>query len=129
MTNEEKLAEVRALINDETVSDSVISSYLKISENKILERVYPFRDTTATKEVVVVEEGEDGKEIEVTKIVPKYPMPPKYDHLQTELASRYIFRRGFEGQLSQHENGVIRGYASVNDEDLLSEVMQNVGVI
>lgn len=113
MTFEEKIDEVKILINDKSVADNVISSYLKIAEQKILGMCYPFRDTS--------ELNEDGE--------PKYKVPAKYDHIHTELASRYIFRRGVEGQTSSTENGVTRHYGSVDDTDLLGQIMQVVGII
>ena len=113
MTLEEKIEEVKILVNDKSVSDSVITSYLKIAGSKILDRCYPFKDTSEVKE--------DG--------TLKYSVPAKYDHIHTELTSRYIFRRGFEGQTASTENGVTRSYGSVDDRDLLDQVMQIVGVV
>lgn len=112
MTLEEKIEEVRVLICDDNVTDSVITTYLKIAGAKILDKCYPFKDTT--------ELNEDG--------TLKYAIPTKYDHIHTELTSRYIFRRGFEGQRSSTENGVTRTFASVDDRDLLDQVMQIVGI-
>ena len=40
-----------------------------------------------------------------------------------------IARRGVEGQKESTENGVRRGYATVDDEDILMRVTQVVGVI
>ena len=51
-------------------------------------------------------------------------MPAEYEMLQCELAARYFFRRGGEGEITHSENGISRGYGSVNDEDLLMEVIQ-----
>lgn len=122
MTEQQKIERVKALINDASVDDATVSVYLDLAGGKILDRCYPFvPDTSKTKEI----EKEDGTK----EIVPMYPMPKKYDLIHCELASRYIFRRGFEGQNSSSENGIQRSWKSVNDDDLLSEVMQMVGVV
>lgn len=56
-------------------------------------------------------------------------VPAQYDVLQCELAARYSFRAGGEGEVSHNENGVNRTYGSVNDEDLLREIMPYVKVM
>lgn len=99
MTQQEKIDFVKNLINDGTVTDATITAYLSLAESKIVERCYPMRKQ-------------------------KMPMPTRYEMIQVELASRYIFRRGVEGQKSSNENGISRGYDSVNDSDLLNEVVQ-----
>lgn len=99
MTDIEKLDMVKVLINDTSVDDNTILVYLSLAMGKILERCYPF--------------GAKDRE-----------MPTRYELIQCELAARYIDRRGVEGQTSSNENGVTRAYGSVNDEDLLKEVVQ-----
>lgn len=56
-------------------------------------------------------------------------VPDKYAMLQCELAARYSFRAGGEGEIAHSENGVNRTYESVNDEDLLREIMPYVKVM
>jgi len=106
MTNEQKIAEVKALINDSSVSDETIGVYLGLAESKIYLKMMPFAEAD------------------------NYPssVPTAYEHIQTELASRYILRRGAEGQLVSNENGVQRTYGSVDDSDLLSRIVSEVGV-
>jgi hypothetical protein len=53
-----------------------------------------------------------------------FEVPEKYEMLQCELATRYLQRRGGEGEITHNENGINRTYGSVNDSDLLQEVMQ-----
>lgn len=112
MTDYEKVELVKVLINDSSVTEDNITVYLSLAMHKILERCYPFKDVDA-----VNEEGNL-----------KYPMPKRYEHLQCELASRMIVRRGVEGQVSSSVNGVSRTFATANDEDLLKEVVQRIGV-
>ena len=107
MTTNEKVATIKALANDETLTEDLVTVYLNKAESAIRNRMYPFN----------LPKDENGDEIH-------FVVPAKYEMLQCELASRYISRRGGEGELVHNENGINRAYGSVNDSDLLSEVMQ-----
>lgn len=100
MTQNEKIATVRTLTNDEELTEDVISVYLKKAESAIFNRMFPFKEML------------------------NFEVPAKYESIQCELACRYILRRGAEGEVTHNENGINRTYGSVNDSDLLSEVMQ-----
>ena len=107
MTDAEKITMVRTLAdeNDATkMSDTVIAVYLSKAQAAIGRRQYPFGLPT------------------------NFAIEGRYEVLQCELAARYINRRGGEGETAHNENGVNRTYGSVNDEDLLCEVIQKVGV-
>lgn len=56
-------------------------------------------------------------------------VPARYEMLQVELAARYSYRAGGEGEVAHNEDGVNRSYGSVNDEDLLREIMPYVRVM
>lgn len=101
MTTEEKVIRVRTLIGADESADALISVYLDEAKNAILNRRYPF-----------------GIPYGVTDV------PEMYDSLQCRLAERYYLRRGAEGETIHNEDGVNRTYGSVNDEDLLMEVIQ-----
>lgn len=101
MTHNDKIARVKILINDSTLADEVIETYLDLAETKIKNTLSPFR------------------EIEC--------IPSRYDLIHCELTSRYIFRRGLEGQVSSNENGIVRTFDSPDDKDLLSVVTPYVG--
>ena len=103
MTQSEKITTTRTLINDSEISADTISVYLNKAESAIRNRMYPFSMPTENFEV-----------------------PSKYEMLQCELACRYISRRGAEGEETHNENGINRTYGSINDSDLLAEVMQVV---
>jgi len=100
MTDEEKITTTQAFINDSEATDAVVSVYLKKAEAAILRRRYPFKQPASAS------------------------VPKEYEMLQCELASRYFFRRGAEPEIAHSENGINRTYGSVNDEDLLMEVIQ-----
>ena len=101
MTDAEKIQYVQTLLgNDENATDSLVSVYLTKAEAAIFNRLYPFGIP-------------DGATV-----------PTQYETLQCDLALRYFVRQGAEGEISHNENGYNRTYQSVNDEDLLSEIMQ-----
>ena len=100
MTDAQKLMTVKTLVeNDPSATDALVSVYLMDAESSILRRRYPFG-------------------------VPETYDISEYDVLQCKLAARYFLRRGAEGEVKHDENGVNRTYHSVNDEDLLDEVIQ-----
>lgn len=100
MTEAEKISTTRVLVNnDAEATDTVLSVYLADASSAILRRLYPWG-------------------------VPyNAAVPPEYEMLQCKLATRYFLRRGAEGEYIHDENGTNRHYGSVNDEDLLSEVV------
>lgn len=102
MTHQEKVNRVKVLINDSSITNEVIESYLEQAEYKIKQTLSPYKA--------------------IAKI------PAQYDLLHCELASRYIFRRGIEGQKISNENGIVRTFGSVDDSDLLSNIVPYVGV-
>ena len=104
MSENEKIALCKSLIPDASVTDDLITAYLNLALQKILDRLYPFGSQTAE-------------------------LSSNYDMLQCELAVRMIARRGGEGEINHSENGIIRTWANVDDEDLLSRVVPFVGVL
>ena len=100
MPNEEKILNVQTLVeHDEAATDALVSVYLSQAKAAILRRLYPFG----------IPEDAD--------------VPPIYEYSQCELASRFFLRRGAQGEVVHNENGVNRTYGSVNDEDILREIM------
>ena len=97
MTKTEKITMVQTLVeSDPGATDEVVSVYLDLALNAMLERLYPYDS-----------EKEEGD------------LPVRYDAIQCELAARYFLRRGGQGEMTHEENGVNRSYASVDDEDIL----------
>lgn len=104
MTEEEKVQMVQQLITDVSVTTAMIQSYLAIAADRILRRVWPFG-------------GEPAE------------WPTQYDLVQVQLAIRMVARKGGEGEISHSENGVSRTYGSVDDEDILRQLVPYVGVV
>lgn len=99
--NIDKVNRVRTYIEpDIEATDAQIAVYLEDAAEAILLRRYPF----GLPEVAEV--------------------PKEYEKLQCRLAARYLLRRGADGEKAHNEDGVNRTYGSVNDEDLLMEVIQ-----
>lgn len=104
MDNEQKITITKYLLDDESVNESIISSYLSIAEQEILNRAYPFDDT-------------------------KKEVPDKYAFLQCEIAVYLINKRGAEGQLGHTENGIDRKYETGHiPKSLISQIIPYAGV-
>ena len=107
MTEVEKLSLLRVMVgqpNEGDWSDDVLTSYLAIAGQKIINRAYPYDDS-------------------VTEV------PRRYSYLQCDIANYLLNKRGAEGQTAHGENGVSRSYESADvPESMLSEIVPNVGV-
>lgn len=103
MTEDQKVQMVQQLISDVSVTAEQISVYLALAADRILTRVWPF--------------GGSPDE-----------WPTQYDLVQVQLTVRMIARIGGEGEIAHSENGVSRTYGSVDDEDILQQLVPYVGV-
>lgn len=72
MTDAEKLAALKAMVGTSD-TDEVLSTYLKLSGNKIITKAFPYDDT-------------------MTEV------PTKYEYLQIEIAAYMLNKRGAEGR-------------------------------
>jgi hypothetical protein len=94
---------LRALIGDDGRKEDsdVLSVYLEMAKAKILERLYPFKDSWDDVEV-----------------------PDKYVMLQLKIATYMLNKRGAEGQIQHIENGVHRNYGDADvPESMLSDLV------
>jgi len=98
MTDGEKLEMLRALIGSSTLSDDALMVYLKIAEDEVLRRCYPFAADTQN-----------------------YSVPDRYVTIQIRLARNEVLKIGAEGQSSMSDNGVSRVYES--DDVLLRRIV------
>ena len=101
MTQQNKIARVKTLLdNDSAATDSLITVFLDEANDLILNRMYPFGIPQGTE------------------------IPTRYETYQCRLAQRFFLRRGAEGEIVHNENGVNRTYESVDDEDILRNIIQ-----
>lgn len=94
MTSEELLSRMQAIIGDETYGHDdteLLSTYLDLAAEKILNRRYPFRIP-------------EGAEVD-----------PQYYGIQLEIAVYLFNHRGSEGESLHSENGISRSYGGQTD--------------
>ena len=110
MTDTEKVTFVKALVSNDAmpaeITDELVSVYLALAKDKIIDRLYPW--------------GVFAEDVD---------FPARYDTLQCELASRLILRRGAEGEITHTERNTNRQYASASDDDLLRQVIPYAKVV
>lgn len=105
MTDTDKVTYVTSLCNDPEATEVLVNVLLTKAKYAILRRKY-LGDPPAGATLNDAEED-----------------------LQCQLAARYFFRRGAEGEVVHNENGINRTYGSANDEDLLCEVTTVIKVV
>lgn len=97
MTDEEKNELVKNVTDEE---ENVISIYLNVAKQTILNKLYPF-----------INDDEDRTWLS------------KYDLLQCRMAIYLVEKQGAEGETSHSENGVSRMYSSADIPNaLLNEI-------
>lgn len=105
MTNQERINKLSVMINDSSIGESILSVYLDIAHQTILNKVYPYDNSKTT-------------------------IPAKYETLLLEIACYLINKRGAEGELSHNENGINRTYESSSiPESMLKDIVPFVSVI
>lgn len=91
----------RMLGDDEETDHGVLEVYLELAAQKILNRMYPYK------------ENYDGLEV-----------PDRYVAVQLKVANYMINKIGAEGQIQHIENGIHRNYGSADIPDgMLQEVV------
>lgn len=104
MTESEKLTALKAMVGGSD-TDEVLSTYLMLAGRKIIAKAYPY-----DPDVTIV--------------------PVQYEHLQLEIATYMLNKRGAEGQTSHSENGISRSYENADiPKSMLRSITPNVGVI
>lgn len=109
MDDAAKLAMVKALYGDEDVADAVVTAYLSVAGDAVLNARYPY---VADKSALTV--------------------PDEYAMTQCTIASYLLSKRGAEGETEHDENGITRKYASPSIADIpaayLSPIVPMCGV-
>ena len=96
MTEKRKIEALRAMIDDMKVDEGILSVYLELAGDKILNRMYPYK------------ESYDGLSV-----------PDRYVSVQLKVAAYMYLKRGAEGQIQHIENGIHRNYGSSDIPDAL----------
>lgn len=101
MTEAQKIERLRVLIDDQDEADNVLSAYLSIAGDAILNQMYPYKTDYTGLEV-----------------------PDRYVSVQLKISSYLLLKRGAEGQIQHIENGVHRNYGSADiPKDMLKDVV------
>ena len=100
MTNEKKIDMLRTMTGGDTDMD-ILEVYLELAAQKILNRMYPYK------------ENYDGLEV-----------PDRYTAIQLKAANYMINKIGAEGQIQHIENGIHRNYGAADIPDgMLAEIV------
>ena len=107
MTEQQKLATLKLMIDDSSASDDLLSVFLELAADKILNRMYPFKsDYTGLK------------------------VPDRYVSIQLKVSAYLYGKIGAEGQIQHIENGIHRNYGSADiPNDMLVEIVPFAQVI
>lgn len=96
MTNEKKIDMLCRMMDGDETDEGILEVYLELAGQKILNRMYPYRD--------------DYEGLEV---------PDRYAMIQLNIAVYMLYKRGAEGEIQHIENGVHRNYGSSDIPDAL----------
>ena len=102
MTTDMKVNMLRRMLGeDDDMDRGILEVYLELAAQKILNRMYPYR------------ENYDGLEV-----------PDRYTAVQLKIANYMINKIGAEGQIQHIENGIHRNYGSADIPDgMLQEIV------
>ena len=102
MSDAEKM--VMLTVMTEETDEDVLSMYLELAQNIVLQKAFPYGDGTEA-------------------------MPSKYDSVHVEIAAYMMNKRGAEGETVHLENGVSRHYEDgAIPPSLLRRIVPYVGV-
>jgi len=96
MTEERKIVMLRSMMDGDDTSDDILSVFLETAGQKILNRMYPYK--------------EDYTGLSV---------PDKYAMTQIQIACYLLNKRGAEGEIQHIENGIHRNYGSSDIPDVM----------
>ena len=101
MTNEQKIDMLRRMMPGDDTDQGILEVYLELAAQKILNRMYPYKDDYTGLEV-----------------------PDRYTATQLKIANYMINKIGAEGQIQHIENGIHRNYGSADVPDgMLAEIV------
>jgi len=102
-----KIDMLRRMMPGDDIDSGILEVYLELAAQKILNRMYPYR------------ENYDGLEV-----------PDRYVAIQLKAACYQINKIGAEGQIQHIENGIHRNYGAADIPDgMLAEIVPYAQVI
>jgi len=108
MTDTEKLAELRIILEDTDDDDATLLSYLEQAGEAILNRLYPYQDEIESESMEI---------------------PKRYEYKQLQIAAFLLNKRGAEGETQHIENGIHRNYRDPGVPfDMLSDIYPLIGI-
>ena len=96
MTTDKKIDMLRRMMGEDDTDRGILEAYLDIAGQKILNRMYPYK--------------EDYEGLEV---------PDRYVMAQLNIAVYLLNKRGAEGEIQHIENGIHRNYGSADVPDAM----------
>lgn len=100
MTQDMKINMLRRMMDGDETDEFILAVYLELAGQKILNRMYPYK--------------EDYEGLEV---------PDRYTAIQLKIANYMLNKRGAEGQIQHIENGIHRNYgASDIPDEMVKEI-------
>ena len=107
MTMEKKIDMLRRMMDGDETDEGILEVYLELAAQKILNRMYPYK--------------EDYEGLEV---------PDRYAAVQLKVANYLLNKRGAEGQIQHIENGIHRNYGDADvPETMLKDITSFAQVI
>ena len=107
MTQDKKINMLRHMLDGDETDQFILETYLEIAGQKILNRMYPYKDNY------------DGLDV-----------PDKYVGIQLNIAVYLLNKRGAEGQIQHIENGIHRNYGNADvPADMLKDIVPMAQVI
>ena len=100
MTEEKKIDMLRQMMEDDEIDRGVLSVYLELARQAILNRMYPYKEDYGDEDV-----------------------PDKYVGIQLKISCYAINKIGAEGQIQHIENGIHRNYG---DADIPQSMLQDI---
>lgn len=100
MTKEKKIDMLRRMMDGDDTDQGILEVYLELAANKILNRMYPYK------------EEYDGLEV-----------PDKYVAVQLKIANAMLNKRGAESEIQHIENGIHRNYG---DADIPEAMLKDI---
>ena len=101
MTLDKKVIMLQHMMDGDDTDPGILEVYLELAAQKILNRMYPYK--------------EDYEGLEV---------PDRYTSIQLKIACYMLNKRGAEGEIQHIENGIHRNYGAADIPDgMLADVM------